>query len=362
MIAAFLRDELRPSPGRTAAVGRMVVACLLTMLTVLLGRVPFGFLAVLFVLALPRADSRSTIRNGFDVIVATVAGAALALLAFTLFADEPLLYFLSVVVRLFLAFFLTRTLVSGSSAFGFSIILIAALVVWDRPGFTVEGQIETTVGTAIGMIVAILFAMGTEWAFAGASADSTTSRSGPASSMRSLFIEDAFSNPDHMTFALKGCLAATICYVFYSVLAWPGMAVCTVTCVLAAPAGRVGTAQRKMWMRLAGLLAGGVVLGLGSQALVLPLVDSILGFSLVFSVACAAIAWIATASPRLSYASRPMAMGYLLTVFQRSGVNPSLLVTRDRLMGVLLGIVVMWLVVDRDWSMPFQARLRLETR
>ena len=55
--------------------------------------------------------------------------------------------------------------------------------------------------------------------------------------MRAFFVEDAFSNPEHVTFALKGCLAATICYVFYSILAWPGMAVCTVTCVLAAPAG-----------------------------------------------------------------------------------------------------------------------------
>ena len=163
----------------------MVVACVLTMLVVLLGRIPFGFLAVLFVLALARPDPQSTIRNGYHVIVATAAGAALALLAFSLFADEPLFYFLSVVARLFLAFFLTRTLVSRSGAFGFSVVLVAALVVWDRPGFTVEGQIEATVGTAIGIIVATLFAISTEWALASASADPPVGRNLTARCARS---------------------------------------------------------------------------------------------------------------------------------------------------------------------------------
>ena len=55
-----------------------------------------------------------------------------------------------------------------ATAFGFSIILVAAIVVWDRPGFTVEGQIETTFGTAIGMTLATLVTMATEWALAPA--------------------------------------------------------------------------------------------------------------------------------------------------------------------------------------------------
>ncbi len=29
------------------------------------------------------------------------------------------------------------------------------------------------------------------------------------------FRPDALSNPDHVKFALKGCLAATFCYMFY---------------------------------------------------------------------------------------------------------------------------------------------------
>jgi hypothetical protein len=42
-------------------------------------------------------------------------------------------------------------------------------------------------------------------------------------------------------------------------------------------------------------------------------------------------------------------MGYLLTLFQTYGLNPSLALTRDRLVGVLLGIVLMWVVFDSRW-------------
>jgi uncharacterized membrane protein YccC len=360
----FLRHELRPYPGRTASAARIVLACVITMLIVVVAKIPFGFLAVLFVIAIPRGNSEATTWNGIRIVLATVAGAAFALAALRLFADYPLPYFLSVAGRLFLVFFLTRTFVNSTTAFGFSIIVIAAIVVWDRPGFTVEGQVETTIWTAIGMILATFVTMAIEWLLA----PRTDSRSGHAGagnggSAGPLFVDDAFSNPEHVAFALKGCLAATMCYLFYSAVAWRGMAVCTVTCVLAAPVAPVGSARQRLLTRLAGLLIGGVVLGIGSQVFVLPFADSIVGFAMPFAAACAVIAWCATASPRLSYISRPMAMGYLLTQFQTYGPNPSLALTRDRLMGVLLGIVLMWLVFDSGahFSLGQPATLRERT-
>ena len=305
------------------------------MLIVVVARMPFGFLAVLFVVAMPRGDSRSTIQIGIRMLLANAAGAAMAMAALKVCADYPLPYFLSVVGRLFLVFFLTRTLVKPATAFGFSIILVAAIVVWDRPGFTVEGQVETTLWTAIGMTLATLVTMAIEWSLAPATRGPTSpAGAANAGDVGRLFVDDAFSNPEHVGFALKGCLAATMCYLFDSVVAWPGMAVCTVTCVLAAPVAPVGSAAQRVLTRLAGLLIGGIVLGIGSQVFVLPFADSIVGFGVPFAAACGVIAWCATASSRFSYISRPMAMGYLLTLFQTNGLNPSLALTRDRLMGV----------------------------
>ncbi len=50
-----------------------------------------------------------------------------------------------------------------------------------------------------------------------------------------LIAADAFVNPEHFRSALKGCFAASVCYVIYSVIDWPGMGVpVMLTCFLTA--------------------------------------------------------------------------------------------------------------------------------
>lgn len=129
-------------------------------------------------------------------------------------------------------------------------------------------------------------------------------------------------------------------------LAWPGLGVCTVTCIIAAPLSTPGSSRQRLTTRLLGLLTGGVICGIGSQVFILPSVDSIVGFTLLFAAVSAAAAWVATSSPRLSYFGRQMALAYYLTMFQGWGITASLATSRDRLMGILLGLLVMWLVFD----------------
>ena len=107
-----------------------------------------------------------------------------------------------------------------------------------------------------------------------------------------------------------------------------------------------------MTTRLLGLLTGGVICGIGSQVFILPSVDSIVGFALPFAAVSAGAAWIATSSPRLSYFGRQMALAYYLTMFQTWGISASLATSRDRLMGILLGLLVMWLVFDASIGSP----------
>jgi multidrug resistance protein MdtO len=48
-----------------------------------------------------------------------------------------------------------------------------------------------------------------------------------------------------------------------------------------------------------------------------------------------------------------MALAYYLTMFQGWGMTASLATSRDRLIGILLGLFVMWLVFDaRIGSQP----------
>jgi uncharacterized membrane protein YccC len=354
-LAAFLTEELAPYPGRAATVARTVTACVITMLLVMAFKLPNGFLAVFYALAISREDPRSTVRNGFAIILGNLAGLALALAGIVLFIDYPLPHFLFVVGTFFLAFFLIRTLANYSLAFGFSIILVAASsvnIIWARPN-PLGPDVGVTLWTSFGMVLGTLATVLANWVFSSAATPVVL----PPSSRR-VFVADALSNPAYQVFAIKGCLAATICYVTWAGLGWPGLGVCTVTCVIAAPLSTPGSSRQRLTTRILGLLSGGVICGIGSQIFLLPSVDSIVGFALLFAIVSAAAAWVATSSPRLSYFGRQMALAYYLTMFQGWGINASLATSRDRLMGILLGLLVMWLVFDavsRQRRTPYAA-------
>jgi multidrug resistance protein MdtO len=102
--------------------------------------------------------------------------------------------------------------------------------------------------------------------------------------------------------------------------------------------------------RILGFFTGGLICGVGSQIFILPSVDSIVGFTLPFAAVSFVAAWVATSSPRLSYFGRQMALAYCLTMFQGFGINASLAISRDRLIGILLGLLVTWLVFDVAWA------------
>jgi multidrug resistance protein MdtO len=100
---------------------------------------------------------------------------------------------------------------------------------------------------------------------------------------------------------------------------------------------------------LGGAILGGFVFGMGAQVFVLPYLDSIAGFTVLFGVVTAISAWIGTASARLSYLGLQVALAFYLINLQEFTIQTSLGIARDRVFGVLLGLVSMWLFFDRLW-------------
>ncbi len=348
-LVEFLATELAPYPGRTPKVLRMVVAAVLTMLLVQVFRLPNGFLAAFYALAISREDPRSIARNGRMVALGNLAGLALAVLGMVLFVDFPLFRFLLILCCFFLAFYATRVVTNYSAAFGFGILVVAATsvnIIWSR-GTPLRPDVATVLWTSAGMMLGAISAVVAELLFAPASWEEPPAHG-------AFFVPGAFRDQANVTFALKGCLAAALCYLAWNALALPGAGVSTVTCVIAGP--RVpGSSLRRLSTRLLGLLAGGVLCGMGVQIFVLPALDSIAGFTLQFAVVSALAAWAATSGPRLAYLGRQMALTYYLTIFQGFGPQASLLTSRDRLIGVLFGLLAMWLVFDAapQWGIPF---------
>ncbi len=173
--------------------------------------------------------------------------------------------------------------------------------------------------------------------------DAFTERALPQSS---IFVRDAFHNPEHLVYALSGCLAGMLCYILYVSLDWPGLATSVTTCVLTA-LSNIGASRQKQLLRLGGAIIGGFIFGMGAQILVLPWLNSIAGFAVLFAVASAAAAWIATSSARLSYCGLQIALAFYLINVNDFHMQLSLAIARDRALGVLLGISMMWLVFER---------------
>ena len=163
-----------------------------------------------------------------------------------------------------------------------------------------------------------------------------------------IFIPDAFSNPEHLRYILGGTLAAMLCYVFYVALDWPNLSTSILTCVLTALT-TIGSSRQKQIMRIAGFVLGGVIAGIGAQIFILPFIDSIAGFTVLFATMTAIAAWIATSSSRLSYAGVQFAFSFYLIQLSDFHIQTNLTIARDRVLGVLLGITMMWVVFERSF-------------
>ena len=493
----FLRQELRPYPGRGAVVARMVIAATLSMIIIVTYRIPGGAIGALCAFILSRESFLSTARSALYIILAFAIGGLFIPIGARLFAADPITHFLWEGASLFMIFFLLKTLNTFALATGLALVATNILSIWYLPG-PAERNVELTlwqvlaalIGAAVTVAVEAVFrffsksdelhdglrdrlktieemllsyAGGepiakeisralTQYAVVGMGAlrryvartnydplrrvqmstlVSLTGRSidmaaalvssvptfdaedqqraarlalriaeiwncfsiqcvpnaweptvdptlstpllselesmvaymfaaarsdesidprleileEPPSSNR-IFTEDAFTNPEHLRFALSGTLAAMLCYILYVGLAWPDISTSVTTCVLTA-LSNIGASRQKQVLRLAGALVGGVVFGLGSQLFVLPYLDSITGFTVLFAVVSACAAYVSTSSSRLSYAGLQIALAFYLINLSEFRIQLSLTVARDRAVGVLLGVCMMWLVFER---------------
>ena len=161
-----------------------------------------------------------------------------------------------------------------------------------------------------------------------------------------LLLPDAFQNPEYLRFAFAGCLAATVCYVLYNALDWPGIFPSVLTCIVTA-LSTIGTSFQAQFLRLAGFVAGGVILGISAQILILPAIDSVFGFAIFFAVGTAIAAWFATSSPRLSFFGVQMALAFYFVNLQDYQIQTDLTIARDKAIGALLGILAMGFIFDR---------------
>lgn len=219
-----------------------------------------------------------------------------------------------------------------------------------------EGQYETNVPALIEMertvdllTESLSRAM---WEPVGNAPEFRTSNSG-----RDIFVDDAFGDATHWKFAVRGTLSAVACYMFYMSLGWVGLGASVSTCILTAlPV--TGAARHKQLTRFAGVVLGACALGFTAQSLILPQIDSIFSYTILFAIVTFIGAWIGTSGPRIAYCGIQIVLAYEMVNLNRFSINPSLVPARDVVLGIAAGIGAMWLIFDNLWATSSAEALR----
>jgi multidrug resistance protein MdtO len=169
-------------------------------------------------------------------------------------------------------------------------------------------------------------------------------------------VPGALQQTQTIAFALKLSLCATLCYVIYQAVAWPGIST-SVTTVLITGLSTSGAIKQRLVFRLAGSFIGGLILGLGATVLLFPHMDSITSLVLLTAGVAMLSAWVA-GGRYFGYVGLQIAFSYYLVVFLDFSAPTELAPARDRFLGILLALVIMAFVFDRIWPVRTVTAMR----
>ena len=183
--------------------------------------------------------------------------------------------------------------------------------------------------------------------FAAVDSEPAQAEAPPPKARGGFFLPDARTNPAHLRYALKTTAAAMFCYLLYMQLDWSGIHTCFITCYVVSLSSAAETVE-KLTLRIAGCLVG-AALGISTIVWVLPAMTSITELMALMFVGMWLSAWVAQGSPRIAYAGFQIAFAFLLCVLQGAAPAFDLTIARDRIIGILLGNVVVYLMFTRVW-------------
>ncbi len=178
---------------------------------------------------------------------------------------------------------------------------------------------------------------------------------GPAKKSGGFFLPDAFTNPEHVHYALKTTAAAMFCYILYSLLDWPGIHTCLITCFIVSLSTTAETVE-KLTLRILGCLLGAAA-GIAAIVYLIPSITSIGALMVVVFLGALVSAWVAAGSPRIAYAGFQIAFAFFLCVIQGAGPSFDMTTARDRVIGILLGNFVVYALFTNIWPVSVGKRI-----
>ncbi len=169
------------------------------------------------------------------------------------------------------------------------------------------------------------------------------------------FLPDAFTNPEHLHYAVKTTTAAMFCYITITLLDWPGIHTALITCYIVS-LGTTAETVEKLALRILGCLLGAAG-GIAAIVFLMPDLTSIGGLMAVVFLATIIAGWVAAGSPRIAYAGFQIAFAFFLCVIQGSSPAFDMVTARDRVIGILFGNLVVYLIFSNVWPVTMARRI-----
>jgi uncharacterized membrane protein YccC len=345
----WLRHELAPTPARAIRTAIIVAGAVLCVIISMALQVPQLATSAYMVFFISKESKILTTITGVGGVIVLTIGISATLLLYKYTYGHPELRIPGMAIALFLGMWLSRVLVIGQLGFLLGFVLAVSQSVGEEvasPELLVRGLLWLWVALGYAIAVTVMLNL----LFLPDTPKAAEHRSKP----KSLLVADAFTNPAHVHFALKVTFAAMFCYIVYEAIDWTGIHTAFITCTFIALESTEATLY-KGTLRIVGCVIGGA-LGLFSIVFLMPHMETIA--SLVVLVACVVViaGWVATGREQISYAGLQIAFAFFYSVFQGYAPDTDLDNVRNRVVGILFGLVVTGLVFRYVW--PERERIK----
>ena len=283
-----------------------------------------------------------TTLTGVIGLIGLTIGIGVSLLLYKFTYGHPELRIPGMAIAIFLGMWLSRVFVLGPLGFLIGFVVAVSQSVGEAvpsPELLVRGILWLWVAIAYGagltVVLNTLFLPNTL---------------GPPAHLpkpKSFFVSDAFTNPAHVHFALKVTFAAMFCYIVYMAIDWSGIHTALITCTFIALES-TGATLHKGVLRMGGCIIGGA-LALFTIVFLMPHMVTIASLVVVVAGASAIAGWVAAGSEMISYAGLQIAFAFFYSVFQGYAPDTDLDNVRNRVVGILFGLIVTGLVFQYIW-------------
>jgi uncharacterized membrane protein YccC len=348
---AWFKRELAPTRVREIRTAIMVGGAVLCVIISMTLQVPELSLSAYMVFFISKETKALTTLTGVGGLLGATIGIGGTLLLYKFTYGHPELRIPGMAIALFLGMWLSRVFVLGPLGF-----IIGFVVAYSQSIGEAVPSPEQLVRDVLWLWVALAYGVGLTVVL---NLLFLPDAAGPPAHLpkpKSLFVSDAFTNPAHVYFALKVTFAAMFCYIFYMAIDWSGIHTALITCTFIALES-TGATLHKGVLRIGGCVIGGA-LALFTIVFLMPHMVTIASLVVVVACASAIAGWVATGSELISYGGLQIAFAFFYSVFQGYAPDTDLDNVRDRVVGILFGLIVTGVVFAYIWPEHTIDRLR----